>query len=390
MKKITVVGRGTVGCLAAAQYLRYTDWEIDWVYDPSIETAPVGEGTTLTFPRNLSQTLNFDDVDMDKINSTPKLGIWKRNWGKGQEYVHTFPLGNHGIHFNAIQFQDYVFDKLKDNSRIKIIESNIIDPDKLDSDHVAVCTGSPRNFDNYTMHDSIPVNSAMVFQCPWELPKFLYTLTFAKKFGWVFGIPLKNRCAIGYIFNDKFCTEEDIRNDVQDILDEFGLKPTVERKLKFTNYSRRNNFSDRVFYNGNAGFFLEPLEATSTSTAIYLNRISISLWKIKEINLQKANALYDSSIEEIESMIAMHYFAGSTYDNEFWNYAKKLGREKLEKDFKHNSLFAQAIKQSLNCKHFSEDLSVDKKDEIGTWTMRSYVTNINNLQIRDELSKFLK
>jgi hypothetical protein len=390
MKKIAVVGRGTVGCLTVAHYLRYTDWEIDWIYDPNIETAPVGEGTTLTFPRNISQTLNLDDVDMDKINSMPKLGIWKRNWGGGKEFVHTFPLGNHGIHFNALQFQDYIFNMLKNNSRIKTIESNINDPDKIDSNYVAVCTGSPKNFDNYTLHESIPVNSAMVFQCPWELPKFLYTLTFAKKFGWVFGIPLKNRCAIGYIYNDKFCTEEDIRNDVQDILDEFDLKPAVERKLKFNNYSRKNNLTDRVFYNGNAGFFLEPLEATSTSIAIILNGISISLWKLKEYDLTKANFFYESIVNEIESMIAMHYFSGSTYDNEFWNYAKKLGREKLEKDFKHNSFFAQAIKQSLNCKHFSEDLSVNKKYEVGLWNMRSFVMNINNLQIRDELNDLIK
>jgi len=390
MKKIAVVGRGTVGCLTVAHYLRYTDWEIDWIYDPNIETVPVGEGTTLTFPKNISDTLNLDSVDMEKISSMPKLGIWKRNWGKGKEFVHTFPLGNYGIHFNAIQFQDYVFDKLKDNSRIRIIESNITDPAKIDSDYVTVCTGSPKNFDEYTLHDSIPVNSAMVFQCPWELPKFLYTVTFAKKFGWVFGIPLKNRCAIGYIYNDQFCTEEDIRNDVQDILDEFGLKPTVERKLKFKNYSRRNNFSDRVFYSGNAGYFLEPLEATSTATAIYLNQVSISLWHLKNIDLQKANALYDSSIEEIESMIAMHYFAGSTYDNEFWNYAKKLGKDKLEKDFENNSTFAQAITQALSCESPYTNLNVNHRDDIGTWIMRSYVMNINNLQIRDELSEFLK
>ncbi len=390
MKKIAVVGRGTVGCLTVAHYLRYTDWEIDWIYDPNIETAPVGEGTTLTFPKNISDTLNLDSVDMEKISSMPKLGIWKRNWGKGKEFVHTFPLGNYGIHFNAIQFQDYVFDKLKDNSRIRIIESNITDPAEIDSDYVTVCTGSPKNFDEYTVHDSIPVNSAMVFQCPWELPKFLYTVTFAKKFGWVFGIPLKNRCAIGYIYNDQFCTEEDIRNDVQDILDEFGLKPTVERKLKFKNYSRRNNFSDRVFYNGNAGYFLEPLEATSTATAIYLNQVSISLWHLKNIDLQKANSLYDSLIGEIESMIAMHYFAGSTYDNEFWNYAKKLGKDKLEKDFKNNSTFAQAIKQALSCESPYTNLNVNHRDDIGTWIMRSYVMNINNLQIRDELSEFLK
>jgi hypothetical protein len=383
------VGKGTVGCLTVAHYLRYTDWEIDWIYDPNIETAPVGEGTTLIFPRNISDTLGVDSVDMDKINSTPKLGVWKRNWGKGKEYVHTFYLGDYGIHFNALQFQDYVFERLKNNSRVKIIESNIVDPNKIDSDYVTVSTGSPKSFDGYNTHDAIPVNSAMIFQCPWELPKFLYTLTFAKKYGWVFGIPLKNRCAIGYIYNDKFCTEEDIKNDVHDILDEFGLKPALERKLKFNNYSRKNNFTDRVFYNGNASYFLEPLEATSTSVAIVLNRISISLWKLKEYDLQKANFFYDSIVDEIESMIAMHYFSGSAYDNEFWRYAQKLGKEKLEKDFQTNSTFAQAVKQTLKSKSYNDSFNIQGKDGIATWSLRSFMMNIDNLQIRDELGALI-
>ena len=42
MKKIAIVGRGTVGCLSVAHYLRYTNWNIDWIYDPLIETTPVG------------------------------------------------------------------------------------------------------------------------------------------------------------------------------------------------------------------------------------------------------------------------------------------------------------------------------------------------------------
>jgi hypothetical protein len=389
MKKIAIVGRGTVGCLSVAHYLRWTDWEIDWYYDPKIEPTPVGEGTNLTLPKNLSETLDFDSIVMDKISAIPKLGIWKRNWGSGGEFKHTFPSPYYGIHFSAVQFHDYYFDKLRSDHRVRTIETNVIDHEKIDADHVMICTGSPKNFDDYNLCETIPVNSAMIFQCPWELPKFLYTLTFAKKYGWVFGIPLKNRCAIGYIFNENFCTDEEIEDDVKDILQEFNLVPSLKRRLKFNNYVRKVNFSDRVCYNGNASFFLEPMEATSTGLAVYNNKISLSLWKIKEIDLNRANYLYTKMLNEIESMILLHYYSGSVYDNEFWKYAKNSAHEKINSDFKNKNLFSQAIKRTINSSNFHDNFSFEKETEIGTWPLRSFKQNIDGLNIREDMEKLI-
>ena len=389
MKRIAIVGRGTVGCLSVAHYLRWTDWEIDWYYDPKIEPTPVGEGTNLTLPRTLSETLDFDSIVMDKISAIPKLGIWKRNWGSGGEFIHTFPSPYYGLHFSAVQFHDYYFDKLRSDRRVRTIETNVIDHEKIDADHVMICTGSPKNFDDYNLCETIPVNSAMVFQCPWELPKFLYTLTFAKKYGWVFGIPLKNRCAIGYIFNENFCTDEEIEDDVKDILQEFNLVPSLKRRLKFNNYVRKVNFSDRVCYNGNASFFLEPMEATSTGLAVYNNKISLSLWKIKDIDLNRANHLYTKMLNEIESMILLHYYSGSVYDNEFWKYAKNSAREKINSDFENKNLFSQAIKHTINSNDFHDSFNFEKETEIGTWPLRSFKQNIDGLNIREDMKKLI-
>ena len=126
MKKLAVIGRGTVGCMTAAHFLKKTDYEIDWIYDPMIIPAAVGEGTTLNFPRALQENLMFDSNDMITLNSTPKVGISKRNWGTSEkEFLHPFPIGSVGIHFSAVTFQDYVFDKLKNNPRINLIDLNV-------------------------------------------------------------------------------------------------------------------------------------------------------------------------------------------------------------------------------------------------------------------------
>jgi|688.fasta_scaffold358774_2 hypothetical protein len=390
MKKITIVGRGTVGCLSVAHYLRYTNWNIDWIYDPLIETTPVGEGTNLIFPKSLRETLGFNSVDMDNVNSTPKLGIWKRNWGQGEDFKHTFLAGDHGLHFNAVQLQDYIFEKIKNDPRINLIESNIPTPDSVDSDYVMMCTGSPKDLtEDYTVHDHIPVNAAIVFQCPWDMPKFLYSLTFAKKFGWVFGIPLKNRCAIGYVYNDQYCTEEDIITEVQDILDEFNLVPAATRKLKFRNYSRKENFDGRVCYNGNASYFLEPLEATSTGFSDYINRLSFDHWYAKELNQNRINELYKREITETEAMICLHYFSGSVYNNEFWKYAQKLGENVIEENFKNKTKFSEIIKVALDEKTLKNPHRVVFERSIGSWPVLSYVQNIKNLGIKERLKELL-
>lgn len=387
MKKITVVGRGTVGVLAVAHFRRHTDWKIDWVYDPSIMPAAVGEGTNMVLPKSLYENINFDSTDMEQLSATAKFGIWKRGWGSGKEYKHTFPAGAYGIHFNATIFQEYLFNKLIQDKRITTIENNSTDYEKLDSDYVMVCTGSPVTAASkeYIKRTSIPVNSAKVFQCPWEYDKFNYSLTFAKKFGWIFGIPLKNRCAIGYLYNNSLNTEAEVTEDVQDVLSEFNLVPSVTRNLVFENYSRINNFTKRVVYNGNASFFLEPLEATSTSFADLIIRMSLDMWK-GGMSVDSAQLMYDRVLDEIESMIALHYFSGSVYDTPFWKYANKLAVKQIEKEIENDGAFADILRRALNHNSYTFNPS----NHVGSWPIRSFVQNIDGLDIREKLNMMLR
>jgi glycine/D-amino acid oxidase-like deaminating enzyme len=39
--KITIVGRGTAGCMSAAYFARHSGCEIDWYYDPNIKPQAV-------------------------------------------------------------------------------------------------------------------------------------------------------------------------------------------------------------------------------------------------------------------------------------------------------------------------------------------------------------
>lgn len=386
-RKLTVVGRGTVGCSSILHFLRWTDWEIDWVFDPKIIPTAVGEGTNLLLPAALARNMCFDSVDMLKVQSTPKLGVWKRNWGAtGKDFYHPFLSGQTGIHFNAVDLQNYIFDKVRENPRIRAIEQHAVDYENLDSDFVLVCTGSPTENDlttDFDLHKNIPVNSCIVFQCPWEYPKFHFSVTFAKKYGWVFGIPLTNRCAIGYVHNYQYATEEQIKEDVQDILDEFKLVPARSNSLKFRNYSRKQNFSTKVCFNGNASYFLEPLEATSTGFADYVNRWAYDLWNGNK-SLSLVNAAYKGEINAVESMICMHYAAGSIYDNEFWKYAQTLGIEKMDQNFCQKTIFANIVKTAI-----CTDEMYEKTTEVSFWPVPSYRANIAGLGLEKTLKEMI-
>lgn len=389
MKKLIVVGRGTVGCFTVAHFLRWTDWEIEWMYDSEIKPAAVGEGTTLTIPRNLHNTVNFMNSDMSDVQATLKLGIWKRGWGEaGTEFYHSFPVGHTGMHFNALVLQEYLFEKLIKNPRVTINENNVTSYDDLDSDYVMVCTGSPNKEDldkHFNIKQSIPVNSCKVFHSPWDFPKFDCTVTFARQHGWVFGIPLQNRCSVGYLYNKDYATEEEIESDVQDVLKEFNLTPNRTNKLSFNNYVRKRNFNQKVCYNGNSSFFLEPLEATSTTIADDINRLAYDMW-CGNITLTHANERYNTMLSNVESMICMHYMSGSSYKNKFWEYAKSLGTSKIQEEFKNKTEFFEIIKATL-----ASQSELDFFDnEVGTWNINSYKTNIKNLGIVDQLTEMIK
>jgi hypothetical protein len=392
MKKLAVVGRGTVGSLAVIHFLSYTKWDIDWYYDSSIPTTAVGEGTTLAVPRMLfDSVLGYISRDLYDMNGTPKLGIWKENWGSGETFFHAFPINEIGIHMNAIEFQDKVFLDLKDNPRVKFIDQNVTDPESLPADYVMMCTGSPKKDPSaYDIKQSIAHNTAYVTQCYWDAPRFSHTLTLAKEWGWVFGIPLQNRCAIGYIFNREITDLDTIKESVKEVFEEYKLTPSENTNyLEFFNYSRKQNFTPKVVYNGNASFFLEPMEATSTSMANHVNRIAFDLW-CGTFTVEDAQSHYDKYLNQIENMIALHYIKNDVYSTEFWKLAKDKSTNHLSKSIKSdNELRAYltcGLTQDERTIHMNEKTLID----YGTWHARSFRENIVGMGIENEINELLR
>lgn len=383
-KKIVVVGRGTAGAQAIAHFARWGEnMELEWCYDPDIPTQSVGEGSTLILPKNLFENLNFNFSDLKKINGNFKTGIYKKNWGEqGKEFFHNFMPPATSIHFSAVELQDYVHSQLK--NKVNIVEKKV-DVNDIDADHIMDCSGKPENYDDFYISEYIPVNSVHVVQCDWDYPRFDYSLTIARPYGWVFGIPLQNRCSIGYLFNNKINNLAEIQEDMKSIFEDYKLQPSSKTNtLSFESYWRKTNFSNKIVYNGNKSFFLEPLEATSISVMDNIQRMAFDTWTNDNV-VDPANISYNNLMEEIETFIMMHYFSGSTFNTEFWKFAKERGIKCMEKS-KNNLHFLDMCKQSLNYKP-GNNMQVFP---FGQWTENSFYENLHGLGIEKDLIEFLE
>ena len=379
-KKISIIGNGTAGCLAVSTISKFTDCEIDWYYDSSKSPLSVGEGSLINFPLTLLATIDFNYDDLQSIDGTVKLGIRKLNWANGNNFDENFFPGRIGYHFNANKLQNLIFDRVKKNKKVKIIDKNISNFDDIDSEKILSCRGFPKSFDEYTVSEYIPVNSSFVTKCYWDYPKFNHTLTIARPHGWVFCIPLKNRCAVGYLYNKEITSLELIKEDVKNIFYEYNLTPSDETLLlPFNNYYRNVNFHERVSFCGNESFFLEPLEATSLQ---FTHEIVGEWFKYitNQKDLNECNNYYSSRIKEIENIIMMHYFSGSIFDSNFWKFAKDKGERNIS-CLKNNDNF----KYLLNHIKTNELELNESMFDYGTWDEHILKRNLINLNIIDKL-----
>jgi hypothetical protein len=385
-RKIAVVGKGTAGSQAVSHYVRHaSDMEIVWYFDPSKPTQSVGEGSTIQLSKSLFTNLAFNHEDLLNVNGTFKTGIYKENWGSsGEPFFHHFLGGGVGYHFSAVELQDYIHKAV--SKKVKIVEQEI-DYKNIDADFILNASGKPDNLDDFHVSDYIPVNAAYITQCEWERPEFQYTLTIAGKHGWIFGIPLQNRCSIGYLYNKDISSEDEVREDVQQIFEKYNLKPTNKTSsLSFNNYYRKNNFEDNIVHNGNASFFLEPLEATSIGTMDFIHRSALDLWR-GAINSNEANNSFHSLMNETEFMIMLHYAAGSVFKTSFWEYAQERGIKKIESmagDKKLSSIYQELreVRDVRDVRFYSKKLP-----EYGQWWAGSYIENLNGLNLFDTMDK---
>jgi hypothetical protein len=285
--------------------------------------------------------------------------------------------------------QPFLQQRLKDiyKDNLKFIETSVKLLDLVDSDYIIDCRGKPSQLNDFVESEYIPVNSVYVTQCHWEYSRFPYTLAIARPYGWVFGIPLQNRCSVGYLYNNKINTLEEIQEDVKIVFKDYNLTPSsTTNAFDFQNYQRKLNWTGRIAYNGTASFFLEPIEATSLYCINQINQISVDLFKNK-ISLQEVNDIYKNLIGGAETVIMLHYLAGSQWNTEFWQYAKERAIQKIKDSTEFPETFRYAMHPSFDTFIPLKPGLPDKN--FGTWPMVSLNSQIKLLGIEETIREIL-
>ncbi len=333
-KKIAIIGAGIGGITTALTMksygLRYNlfdtcDEEIDLYYDSTKPIERVGQGSTLGFNRlffpPLGQGLDAGyslatNMHENNLGLTHKTGIKYEGWGKAEEFFHFFPIGEHAVHY-----QPHLLSKEVISSDIvNAIDTDISDLSDIQADWIIDCRG--RQYNNYEEdYDMLvnPINSALLHRKPGRDLELTYTRCIATPHGWTFVIPNVDSVSYGYLYNNTITTKEDATQSFKEMFD-----VDVDFSMDFKNYVAKDcTVGDNILLNGNRYSFVEPLEASSVATYIF-----IAQGYIDYINgllpKEELNKEIRREIKKIEDFILWHYQSGSKYDTPFWQYAKSL------------------------------------------------------------------
>jgi tryptophan halogenase len=173
--------------------------------------------------------------------------------------------------------------------------------------------------------DHLPVNSAMPFLVPHKEnePIEPVTTAWAQTAGWMWQIPVQSRKGCGYVFDDRFITNEQAQQEVETAL---GHAVEPIRFLKFDTGRTERAWVKNVMWTGLSAAFAEPLEATSIHSTIvqlqsfifeYLRETQEETCNTGSINIynRRTAKMYD----DFKDFLVLHY-TGQRTDSEFWRW----------------------------------------------------------------------
>tara|TARA_B100000963_G_scaffold89759_1_gene77296 strand:- start:395 stop:1555 length:1161 start_codon:yes stop_codon:yes gene_type:complete len=375
--KICIVGGGTSGWWCAAYMEKFLDAEITLIESDNIPIIGVGE-SSLPQIKTFFDAIGIEEkVWMKECHAVYKYGNIKTGWDKmnGEPFTFTFWHNDNNKfdkwYHNKTDFNQlyekgawgsvaYHLDAEEASVLIKNHCKNVIH--KIDTltelpkgyDLYVDCTGFSRKFikdKSETIFDDHLVNSAWV--CPFKQDGNIenYTKSIAREYGWQFIIDLQNKVGSGYVFCDKYLTDNEARFYFKEYTKE--LTPLKEPKLiKWKPNILTNAWCDDVVAVGLSGGFIDPLEAN----ALYMTVYSITSL-VECINRNLGQEVYNRNMRKVwkgnSDFILHHYKLTKRYDTEFWRFyrsfdvRKSLWDNYRQKNNKRTNLFSDAIWATL-------------------------------------------
>ncbi|MCJ8320889.1 MAG: tryptophan 7-halogenase [Colwellia sp.] len=178
-------------------------------------------------------------------------------------------------------------------------------------------------FDDWSHY--LPCNRAVTVQTEQVNNPVPYTIATAQKAGWSWNIPLQHRTGNGYVFSDKFCSDEQA---VETLVNSINGKMINEpRIIPFVTGKREKIWHNNCLALGLASGFLEPLESTAIHLVYktlvhFIKHFPDSDFDVD--NEQAFNQKIDDDFEEIRDFIILHYCTSGRDDTEFWRWCQTM------------------------------------------------------------------
>jgi tryptophan halogenase len=207
----------------------------------------------------------------------------------------------------------------------------------------------------------LPNNKAWATRIPYknkEKELNTYTNCTALNNGWVWSIPLWSRIGTGYVYSDKYISDEDALVEFKKHLNRKDVD-----KLEFKNIKMRVGLHERLFVKnvcaiGLSAGFIEPLESNGLYTVhtflIHLmkvlnrgNSTDISQFDKDTFNLTATN-----NFKNFAEFVALHYALSHRDDTPYWRDAKNKSYNTVDKDNHRISKFIDLINNKSIKKYY--------------------------------------
>ena len=159
-----------------------------------------------------------------------------------------------------------------------------------------------------------------------------YTRARAASSGWVWEIPTQSRRGNGYVYSSQHIDDEAVLEELSQMT---GYSIESPRFIHFDSGFLKTQWHKNCVAIGLASSFVEPLEATSISTAIQQARLLCTFLGSyspgHSASIKRYNQIMDEFHQNLVSMIALHYVSDRR-DTQFWRDAADMPRPPMLED----------------------------------------------------------
>lgn len=315
-----------------------SDWYIRKALDPNL---PVSNFAEMFFPAvSLSEA---NRICENKNNEFP-------GWSFERDVAY---------HFDAAKFGAWLRDNYSVPKGVKVLNEEVVDivtneegidslilssGQQLSADLFIDCTGFKClllektlgvKFESY--EHLLPNNSAWATRIPYtdkEQELEPYTNCTAIQNGWVWNIPLWSRLGTGYVFSDKYISEQAALEQFKDYLinhRDNKISKDIVNNVDYKLIKMRIGIHEKIYHKnvcaiGLSAGFIEPLESSGLYTVHeFLLKLVLALARdeITEFDRLAFNESCRGDFRAFAEFVALHYALSHRDDSEYWRDIRK-------------------------------------------------------------------